>query len=764
MRFSSQSELSSRTPRAVKRLLILMGLSALLWTSTVTWIYQTCEACGLHATYFRENFHEDWERYRDALQNGNNQRYARNLVTELLTIIRFTDAYNDAPDSPPWMHFQEGRETARNSAAEILFDMVYDLKVKHVLPTIWEALENDIRFATPEKKKAYEKVLEAQNKIHAIEEELLTALSKYAVKNTGITVNERELLDAWRDLLALVGAGSKREARAVAAGGWQMPPWPHRKAKAGEGVKGRSRSRSRITSLMYDRTRYRAEASNDARVQELRKALTEAQKEKVAAMKVYSEFRAKDRMAFGASDMVQAESYRADLEALIVRIGQPALKLLTKKIKDKNPDVARTAMRLGREISRARSAPQPTDLKKVEGLTVRRLRVAIYLWDSGHEDPKSPIAEAALKKLKAQGDLMVPDVLTIMNIKEMNLRKECARVLQLATGEKLGEDPRAWNEWYRRKFGKAAVPEREPEDEEVDEDEQTNKLVSMIKGKKGDEGTKKGPRTPAEPRKARPNPQDDLEDEEDVVAEKPRPATSAPKKNEKQPAPRVESSKRSDGEQKPDRITRPSEANPFRDEKAKLLTALESDDPRERLSAVKNLGPHGNDEKVFAALVEALLEPDAAVNTEALVAIKRGNHPLAGDAILIKIYDEDPTQRAMALKLMPVNHPRAGIAIADGLTDESVGNRRAAAKRLVALFDAAPQWGDDARLRKALSGALRGPDGEVRSLTSEAMKELNSDWAKKELAEVSPRKDKGRAKKKKSRTDGRGAVFGGFDE
>ena len=130
-------------------------------------------SCGFHASYFRGSMFRDWERLRSQTTGSQGRRPTRSgaripgrglaatttvfdaVVQELIDILRFVDPYNDAPDSPPWMHTEDGRLYARTAAVDILHEIGAP-----AVPALLEALTSEIRFRNEEVREAYQKILD----------------------------------------------------------------------------------------------------------------------------------------------------------------------------------------------------------------------------------------------------------------------------------------------------------------------------------------------------------------------------------------------------------------------------------------------------------------------------------------------------------------------------------------------------------------------------------------------------------------------------
>lgn len=411
-----------------------------------------CFSCGLHASYFRNDFFDDWQKLKPqveadlTLRNKGTQAYA--IVQELLLLLRFVEPYNDAPDSPPWMASEAGREYARESAIIIL----HEIGAK-AAPAVWEALENDLRFTGDAAVKALAAAREARNEVQQARAGILARMDEYprlkaALEDYVRLDPGRELLLGWARLLAegkipqlqpnqpllLAGAANAVQHRPMAPEQWA-------KALA---LPSRVNFDSRLGLVSQD-----PEARKDPKVAGLLKAYYDAQAKTQQHMSTYYQAMADARnYVTVAYDMLPCEEYHQALKTVLARIGKDALPVLKPRLHHPNRKVATAAQELVRSIEAQTEPLRVPELKPLGGdRSARLLAVALEAWDLGASPNLLHVSEKALKGLKARGEAGWADLVTLMAIDELGLKAECRHALEVLTGGQAGDDAAAWKTW-----------------------------------------------------------------------------------------------------------------------------------------------------------------------------------------------------------------------------------------------------------------------------------------------------------------------------
>ncbi|MCZ7648960.1 MAG: hypothetical protein M5U26_27505 [Planctomycetota bacterium] len=418
-------------------------------------------ACGFHAAYFTGDFHEDWQRLKPRLDkvspatsfvNGRpvlrGEPMRDGVVRELLRILRYVDTYNDAPDSPGWMHSEEGREHARACAATILQELG-----AAAAPAVWEALADEIRFATEERRKT----LAA---IRARRDEQQAAFFKYresakrfpelkAALEPAPPSREDRVLAAWVDAMNLAGVPYEGMPRVAVQGAdgkaHRAVPANRRTGAFPYGLLGGDQ---RVFQLVAMHPR----AASDP---DLRLLLAEYQKQAQELAGEVLRFNTRypapgAGMGNVGSDMLPADEFRADLEQVLVNMGQGALEVLKQNLRHRNLEAAKTAQRLAALVEAQPVPPPLRDLRLAENEDRLLGRLAVEVWDADDPVPDSLIAARALGELKARGKDAWPKLIELMKFEKLNLRNECARALVKLTQQQLGDDPAAWEAWHKR--------------------------------------------------------------------------------------------------------------------------------------------------------------------------------------------------------------------------------------------------------------------------------------------------------------------------
>jgi len=426
-------------------------------------------ACGFHTQFFRGEFSSDWATLKPSMTDRSQRQQ---VITELLSILHYVDTYNYAPDSPPWMETEQGRTNARESAVEILHELG-----DKAADMVWEALANDIRFDTPETRKALLKVRVERDKVQEIENDLRVFLSKKfseVFKKINAAPSPREaddeLLRAWTEQGTRLGIGELPKP---------MPEAPSSDGKIHRRVPQRMFTYVRPYSQtnLLQSVQVDPLTASDLAVRNFIRRHSMGQASLAAAVLEYNRIVGKQKPQFGAGqmgylggDLVPCEEFRSDLETVLVRIGKAALPMLERGSMHPHKAVAAKAELLVKAINAQAQPVQPTGLKqdKIWEVSVRRAHIALEIWDLSDKRIASPIAARALNELKARGLEVYADVLALHHSKKLDMQREVITALEKLSGEKLGHDLAAWVTWHGKRLeaerNKPLPKELSPED------------------------------------------------------------------------------------------------------------------------------------------------------------------------------------------------------------------------------------------------------------------------------------------------------------
>ncbi len=431
-------------------------------------------ACGFHASYFRNEFYDDWQKIKERIAHeqkaDRSGRTARNVrthqmagnlpgvINELIRILKYVDPYNDAADSPPWMHYEEGRLRARESALKILQEIG-----GKAAPQLVDALVEELRFESPVKQKLLQKVQVARDRVEAALLKLRQEMDRFpAVKQAyerslETPDEDYRLLEAWRHLVVSLPIPMERpKVRRPVNRRNNRPPQPRP-----ETSKHRSMPVAQYQQYQFLRLNLAGQnivnfigadttARSDPQISKLLSEYQLAQGKVRTEVTVFNaEMERLGQKNGGSGDMIPCEDYASDLEVALKRIGLPAQAALRAMGNRRNRKVYDRLMRIHKAIG----AQKPIPLEELQppggGEAQRLAALSLLIWDVGDPKPLSPWARSARGKLEAKGEKVIPDILKIMSVRKLALQKECGMVLQMLTGEKWGSDYVAWADWYR---------------------------------------------------------------------------------------------------------------------------------------------------------------------------------------------------------------------------------------------------------------------------------------------------------------------------
>ena len=403
-------------------------------------------ACGFHTLIFRGDFASDWTVLKPRMIDSNQRQL---VITELLSILRFVDTYNYAPDSPPWMATEEGRTNARNNTVEILHELGGKAAEK-----VWEALADDFRFETAESRKALHKAHVDRDKIQQSESDLRVYLSKNHPKvfeeiNAPPPGPDDKLLYNWTAQVTRLGIMEVPKQIYIAA----SPDGKiHRRVPRHRvhHVEFRNNQRHLLT-VGYDPT-----TKSDPVVLNFLALLDTLGSSLYSSIKEYHLVMGRNGKSVGGGNMsldpglVPCDDYRGDLETVLVRIGKDALPILERGALHSHKDVAAKAAQL---IQAIKAQPKPLQLGglKTEE-SVRLANVALEIWDLGDSRGASHIAARALAELKARSEGVYADLFALHRSKKLNLQREVLTALEKLSGKNFGNDLTAWMEWHEKRL------------------------------------------------------------------------------------------------------------------------------------------------------------------------------------------------------------------------------------------------------------------------------------------------------------------------
>lgn len=468
---------------------------------------------------FTGYFSDDWIFLKPRLEQlklvsiGKRNLYLREVLTYCLQILKYADKYAECVAFPnQWMLCQPWRETARDSAMQILQELG-----TRAVPSIWGALQTDILHETSQRQKIYteaRKILEQRYNTYR-------QLYGYLMAEYGNVASERgwilALTDkeytriAWKLLLAAnqlesdhldadensysIGGSSttlKQVNQIAKTENLSMKDALNKAKKLQPSSKiGRdgklhrmvpfpmcARNNCGLFALGYGpysngplgEIRGFKRAIGDEALQKLirdfeccgkknegpsRLMLSEIPLGRSISIPnergdgfVRADLFMDDFQGTGGSFLPPCEEFRTDLETVLERIGASAVPLLEKNINHSNNTVAQTAQWL---IQRIRSQNKPMELRSLSSLEnnfQRRARLALCVWDYCAPEPDTAIATAAKADLLKRGQSAIPEILEIMAIEDMGLGSECGRALELLTAQKWGDDYPSWRQWY----------------------------------------------------------------------------------------------------------------------------------------------------------------------------------------------------------------------------------------------------------------------------------------------------------------------------
>jgi hypothetical protein len=428
------------------RILRALGLTLALLAVLPLALPHVCFADGFEGLfYFSNDPYRDWQRLKPQMTDP----AARSgVIAELLRILRFVDTYNNAADSPVWMHSEEGRANARECAVAILIEIG-----PPCAPKVWEALADDIRFQTKDVVKALQRAKTAQSKAVTALGDLRVELAK--VPGLAKKLNEADAAPGRDSELAyewyILTVSANREALEAA-----MPPVPgfnpraprserkiHRPIPADQNAPENMAGMNKEWVLaMQD-----PEAVRNPAIAAALGRFTPLQAEAYKEVSAYNALLQRANPQMASADMIPCDDLQSDLRRVLVCLGKDAVPVIEKDLHHRNREVADSAAKLIATIKDLRETKIPAVLPAHP--EARRIaEIALEAWDLSDTAPNSKIAGRALEDLRARGLAVYPDLIAILVSPKLKLKKEALRALEMLAGERLGEDPAAWQKWY----------------------------------------------------------------------------------------------------------------------------------------------------------------------------------------------------------------------------------------------------------------------------------------------------------------------------
>lgn len=428
------------------RILRALGLTLALLAVLPLALPHVCFADGFEGLfYFSNDPYRDWQRLKPQMTDP----AARSgVIAELLRILRFVDTYNNAADSPVWMHSEEGRANARECAVAILIEIG-----PQSAPKVWEALADDIRFQTKDVMKALQRAKTAQSKA-------VTALGDLRVEMMKVPNLARKLsageADPGRDaelsyewcILAMDVNRTSIEAELPQVAGF-VP----RAQKAGADVHRMIPADLIPPDSMAGMSRewsiamQEPETMRNPAIAAALRRFTPLQADAYKEVGAYNALLQRANPQMASADMIPCDDLQSDLRRVLVCLGKDAVPVLEKDLHHRNREVADSAAKLIATIKDLRETKIPAVLPAHP--EARRIaEIALEAWDLSDTAPNSKIAARALEDLRARGLAVYPDLIAILVAPKLKLKKEALRALEMLAGERLGEDPAAWQKWY----------------------------------------------------------------------------------------------------------------------------------------------------------------------------------------------------------------------------------------------------------------------------------------------------------------------------
>ncbi|MBI3831773.1 MAG: hypothetical protein HY291_19790, partial [Planctomycetes bacterium] len=430
-----------RTHHSSHSLACLLALLALVPLS----LPNACFADGFEGLfYFSNDPYLDWQRLKPQMTDAATRA---GVIDECLRILRFVDTYNNAADSPPWMHSEDGRANARECAVAILIEIGAP-----AAPKVWETLADDIRFQSPNVAKALQRARAAQSKAATALGDLRVEIMKVPalakkLSEPAAADRDAELGYEWSILtLAL-----SREAGEAAV---QPIPVPNPRSPRAERKMHRafaadfnapelaaSGSREWVIAMQVP------EAVRNPAIAAALRRFSPLQADAYKEVAAYNALLQRANSQMASADMLPCDDFQSDLQRVLTGMGKDAVLPIEKSLHAPSREVAATAAKLLATIKDLREFKAPAVLPAHP--EARRIaEVALEAWDLADETPQSKIAARAFEDLRARGLAAYPDLIAILQSPRLKLKKEALRALEMLSGDLLGEDPAAWQKWH----------------------------------------------------------------------------------------------------------------------------------------------------------------------------------------------------------------------------------------------------------------------------------------------------------------------------
>lgn len=441
--------------RIVRGLVLAAALAGLAAVSTP----RPCDACGFHGGRFRDaNLPAAWRKLKLEIAERQDSMLLIAVIQDLLDILRYVDPYNFAPDSPPWMQSESGREQARAFAEAALVEIAAD-----AAQPVWCAWLNELRFDTAERRGALEALAAARMDLQSAE----AALQRQA----------RAVFPAWVPPLPTAEELFRDELRAA----WyallyelpvpiQSDPATRMDIASGDGLVHRPMLRARLPRAPAPRDsrwipRLAEKLSREDatyRDTELYAAFRDLRRKEDAAAHAQREYVAK-YAADVRIDLFPSPAYAESLERVLLRCGARVRPMLEESREHRSYRVATASRRL----LQALEGPAPFAPAALPEPEAGRLaRVLLDVWDLNAPEPGSEISRRARARLRTRGMASVPDLLKLLDCPELNLEPELLAALEFVTGLRLGPDLPAWKRWHtqhlRTGTNMPSAPQEEP--------------------------------------------------------------------------------------------------------------------------------------------------------------------------------------------------------------------------------------------------------------------------------------------------------------
>jgi hypothetical protein len=155
------------------------------------------------------NFDKNQRFYTPMRKGTALQTVLTGVTIKLISVLKYSDPYNSAYDSPPWMQTAAGREKAVDEAGKVLQEIGFQ-----VLPYLWQAYEAELRFNNGQRIAGIQVYRDAVRNFAIAEEDLKNLMRAKVPEFTQIEAElQRLVADFWKEQSVFTSAASKMNAQ-----------------------------------------------------------------------------------------------------------------------------------------------------------------------------------------------------------------------------------------------------------------------------------------------------------------------------------------------------------------------------------------------------------------------------------------------------------------------------------------------------------------------------------------------------------------------